>query len=160
VLVLGSIVGFMTLTAIGCGAREQAAVPDRVELAVTSHAAPEVHWEHDWDRAFERARSEGKPVLVSFYADWCVWCKHLESITFQDEKVAALLSDRVVPLDVNIDGDLQEIVREYRIEAPPTIVVFDPSGAELGRIRGYLPPTGFLSTVQRMLDAAPAADVG
>jgi thiol:disulfide interchange protein len=160
VLVLGSIVGVMTLAAIGCGAREQLAEPEHVELAVTSHAAPEVRWEHDWDRAFARARSEGKPVLVSFYADWCVWCKHLDSITYRDEKVAALLSDRVVPLDVNIDGDVQQIIRDYRIEAPPTIVVFDASGAELGRILGYLPPTGFLSTVQRMLDGVPAAGRG
>jgi thiol:disulfide interchange protein len=160
VLVLGSVIGVTTLAAIGCGAREQVAEPKQVELAVTSHAAAEVRWEHDWDRAFERARGEGKPVLVNFYADWCVWCKHLESITFQDEKVAALLSDRVVPLDVNIDGDVQQIIREYRIEAPPTIVVFDASGAELGRILGYLPPTGFLSTVQRMLDGPPAAGLG
>jgi thiol:disulfide interchange protein len=154
-VVLGFVFGALVPVALGCGTREEAADPEPVEMAVTSHRAAEVHWETDWNRAFELARSEGKPVLVNFYADWCVWCKHLDSITFHDQKVAALLSDRVVTLGVNIDGDVQQIVREHRIEAPPTIVVFDSNGEELGRILGYLPPTGFLTTVQRMLDGPP-----
>jgi thiol:disulfide interchange protein len=160
VVVIGTVVGVIALAALGCGARGHVAEPEQVELAVTSHAASEVRWEHDWDRAFERARAEGKPVLVDFYADWCVWCKHLDSITFRDEKVAELLANRVVPLGINIDADVRPIIREYRIEAPPTIVVFDASGTELGRILGYLPPTGFLSTVQRMLDGPPVSDRG
>jgi len=156
VLAIGSIIGALAVV-VGCGLRQDDAAPPQVEQAVTSHAPAEVRWEIDWDRAFERARREGKPVLVDFYADWCVWCKHLDTITFRDQKVAALLADRVVPVAVNIDGDVQELLRKHRIEAPPTIVVFDASGAELGRIPGYLPPTGFLSAVEGMLKGTPPA---
>jgi thiol:disulfide interchange protein len=153
VLALGSAVVAVAVAVIGCGARQDTAPPPQAGRAVTSHATAEVRWETDWNRAFERARREGKPVLVNFYADWCVWCKHLDTITFRDQKVAALLADRVVPLNVNIDGDVQQLIRDHRIEAPPTIVVFDAAGGELGRIPGYMPPTGFLSTVERMLGA-------
>jgi thiol:disulfide interchange protein DsbD len=152
--------GVLLTASSGCGARNEPAAPEQVNLAVTSHGAAEVRWERSWDRAFERARTEGKPVLVNFYADWCVWCKHLDTITFRDQKVAALLADRVVPLGVDIDGDAQQLVRDLRIEAPPTIVVFDASGSEIGRIPGYMPPTGFLSAVQRMLDRSAPVDVG
>jgi thiol:disulfide interchange protein DsbD len=129
-------------------------------MAVTSHATADVKWESDWDEAFKRARSENKPVLVSFYADWCVWCQHLESITFKDQKVAATLSERVVPLGVDIDHSSRELLQRYRIEAPPTVVVLAPSGDELGRILGYMPPTGFLARVQGILGEVPAGSSG
>jgi len=129
-LAFGLIVGVLAAVTGGCGARQDDPVPPQVEQAVTSHAPAELRWETDWNRAFERARREGKPVLVNFYADWCVWCKHLETVTFRDQKVAALLADRVVPLGVNIDGDVQQLIRDHRIEAPPTIVVFDPAATK------------------------------
>ena len=156
-LAFGLIAGVLAAVTGGCGARQDDPATPQVEQAVTSHAPAELRWETDWNRAFERARREGKPVLVNFYADWCVWCKHLETVTFRDQKVAALLADRVVPLGVNIDGDVQQLIRDHRIEAPPTIVVFDPSGTELGRIPGYLPPTGFLGAVEGMLKGTPPA---
>jgi thioredoxin-related protein len=84
-----------------------------------------------------------------------VWCKHLESSTFPDAKVAELLSGRVVPLMVDIDGDSKELIREHHIEAPPTIVLFDAGGRELGRIPGYMPPTGFLRAVEGILAGTP-----
>jgi thiol:disulfide interchange protein len=155
-LVIGLLAGALAVAA-GCGSRQESSAPPQVEQAVTSHTAAEVRWETDWNRGFERARRDGKPVLVNFYADWCVWCKHLETITFRDQKVAALLASRVVPVAVNIDGNVQQLIREHRIEAPPTIVVFDAAGAELGRIPGYLPPTGFLAAVEDILKPAPGA---
>jgi thiol:disulfide interchange protein len=156
-LEFGLIAGLLAAVTAGCGARHEEPAAQQIELAATSHAPAELRWESDWNRAFERARREGKPVLVNFYADWCVWCKHLETVTFRDQKVASLLAGRVVPLGVNIDGDAGQLIRDYRIEAPPTILVLDPAGAELGRIPGYLPPAGFLAAVEDMLKAAPRA---
>ena len=124
-------------------------------MVATSHRKAEIAWEDDWDAAFAKARSQGRPVMANFYADWCVWCKTLETVTFRDEKVAALLSDRVVPLNVDIDGDAGNIVRELRVEAPPTIVFLGPDGGELGRIPGYLPPTQFMTAVEKILAGEP-----
>jgi thiol:disulfide interchange protein DsbD len=141
----------MVLAAVGCRGPQQTTIEPQIENAVTSHSPVEISWEEDWDAAFKRARSEGKPVLANFYAEWCVWCKHLDSITFRDAKVAALFADRVVPVGVDIDDTDRAMLEEHSIQAPPTIVVFDAEGAELGRIAGYLPPTGFLKTVEGIL---------
>lgn len=147
----GVLMTVAALTAWSCGAgREQAPAPASTSV-VTSHEAPDVVWEKDWEAAFARARSEGKPVLVNFYADWCVWCKHLESVTFRDSKVAGMLAGAVVPLAVDIDAVSADLLRQHRIEAPPTILLLDVDGSELGRIPGYMPPSGFLRVVESFM---------
>ncbi len=142
------------LVAASCGGRGEPRPAPAVTEAMTSHRAVEVRWEKEWDEAFARARREGRPVLVNFSAEWCVWCKHLESVTFRDAKVAALLGGQVVPLAVDIDRADQELLRRHRIEAPPTILVLDTDGHELGRIPGYLPPGSFLEVVESFLPPA------
>lgn len=151
----GVMVAAATVICGSCGAdREQPPEPSAVNSGVTSHQSQEVVWEHDWDAAFARARSEGKPVLVNFYAEWCVWCKHLESVTFRDSKVAHMLAGEVVPLALDMDKVSVDLLRQYRIEAPPTILLLDVDGSELGRIPGYMPPAGFLRVVESFLPPA------
>lgn len=118
---------------------------------ITDHATIEVTWEKDFRTALERAQAEGKPVLVNFYADWCVWCKRLESTTFRDAKVATVLQNRVVPLSLDVDGSGRELSNEYRVDGLPTIVVLDAGGREIGRIPGYMSPESFLATVEGLL---------
>ena len=119
--------------------------------AVANHATVKVVWESDMASALERARNEGKPVLVNFYADWCVWCKRLETTTFRDAKVASVLQNKVVPLSLNIEGDGKELSNEYQVDGLPTIIVLDAGGQEIGRIPGYMPPDSFLARVEGFL---------
>jgi thiol:disulfide interchange protein len=144
-------IGVLLVAAAACGGGDEEVTAPAVDVAVRSHAEVEVRWESEWAAAFDRARSENKPVLVTFSAEWCVWCKHLETVTFADAKVATLLAGRVVPLNIDIDAAAPDLLRERRIEAPPTIVLIDIEGRELGRIPGYMPPTGFLKTVEGFL---------
>jgi thiol:disulfide interchange protein len=148
-LILTAIAAAATLVGTACG-RPEGAPPFTAET-VSNHGSVTVEWENDFPAAIERARSEGKPVLVNFYADWCVWCKRLESTTLRDAKVAALLSDRVVPVNLNVEGDGRELSNRYHVDGLPTILVLDASGNEIGRIPGYMPPTGFLERVEEFL---------
>lgn len=118
---------------------------------VSNHSTVEVSWESDMPAALERAGREGKPVLVNFYADWCVWCKRLESTTLRDAKVASVLQNKVVPLSLNVDGDGKELSNEYQVDGLPTIIVLDAGGRELGRIPGYMPPDSFLKQVEHFI---------
>ena len=148
-LILTAIAAAATLVGTACGRSET--VPPVAGETITNHGAVTVEWEKDFSAAIERAQSEGKPVLVNFYADWCVWCKRLESTTLRDAKVAALLSDRVVPVNLNVEGDGRELSNRYRVDGLPTVLVLDANGREIGRIPGYMPPTGFLEQVERIL---------
>ena len=134
---------------VACGQPEP--VTEAPIETISNHATVEVTWEKDLPSALERARIEGKPVLVNFYADWCVWCKRLESTTFRDAKVATVLQDRVVPLSLDVDGSGRQLSNEYRVDGLPTIVVLDAGGREIGRIPGYMSPESFLATVEGFL---------
>jgi len=138
-----------TLAGTACSRDE--APPAAAVDTVSNHGSAAITWEKDFPNAMKRARSEGKPVLVNFYADWCVWCKRLDSTTLSDAKVAALLSDRVIPVHLDVDGDGRELSNEYRVDGLPTVLILDPSGREIGRIPGYMPPTGFLEQVEKFL---------
>jgi len=153
-LIQTSLLILALVVSMSCGGQSEPPVPP-AEHSVRSHTAVDVEWEDEWDEAFARAVTEGKPVLVNFYAEWCVWCKQLETVTFRDQKVAAMLAENVVPLNIDIDGDVADLVRDHRIQAPPTIVVFSQGGEELGRIPGYLPPSSFLSVVEKILRGEP-----
>lgn len=145
----------VVLMASGCGGPHEQKEPAPEAMAVTSHQAVQIPWETDWETAFARAGSLGKPVMANFYADWCVWCKTLETITFRDAKVAALLADHVVPVSIDIEGPQKTRARDWNVQAPPTIVFLTADGRELGRIPGYLPPAQFVTVVEKILSGEP-----
>jgi thiol:disulfide interchange protein len=140
----------LLLAVTACSRDEQVSQP-AIATAVTSHGAVEVNWGRDLPTALERARAEGKPVLVTFYADWCVWCKKLESTTLRDNAVRTVLRDEVIPVTLDVDGDGRELSNAYRVDGLPTILVLDGNGREIGRIPGYMSPTGFLERVEGFL---------
>jgi thiol:disulfide interchange protein len=144
---IAAVAAVITITS--CSRPEPA--PAAPVETISNHATIAIVWENDMPSALERARTEGKPVLVNFYADWCVWCKRLESTTLRDAKVASVLQDKVVPLSLNVEGDGKELSNEYRVDGLPTIIVLDAAGREIGRIPGYMPPDSFLERVEGFL---------
>ena len=138
------------LTACGAGPADDGSTPPVVE-AVTSHETTRLDWASSWDGAFSRAKSEGKPVLVTFEAEWCVWCKKLESTTYRDSEVMALIDRSMVPLALDVDNAGRELSDTHGVETLPTVLVFSPDGVERGRINGYLPPGQFVEVVNGIL---------
>lgn len=133
----------------GCTGQE----PSKGALQATnleSHSG-DIQWAGTWDAALFRARSEERVVLVTFYADWCMWCKKLENTTLADGAVASFLAKNTVPVRLDVDGDGRELSDEYDVDGLPTVLVISSDGTELGRISGYLPPAGFLERVKALV---------
>jgi thiol:disulfide interchange protein DsbD len=101
-----------------------------------------------------RVRAAGRPVMLDFYADWCVSCKEMERFTFTDPAVQARLSGMLaLQADVTAnDADDKALLKRFRLFGPPGIVFFDREGREIEGLRviGYQPADKFIKT----LDAA------
>ena len=98
-----------------------------------------------------KLRSPGKPVMLDFYADWCVSCKEMEAFTFSDPKVRAEL-DRMLLLQVDVTAnsdDDRALLKRFSLFGPPGIIFFDAEGREIKGLRviGYQNAERFLKTL-------------
>jgi thioredoxin 1 len=95
------------------------------------------------------------PVVVDFYADWCVPCRVTEPVVVD---LAYRLAGRVKFAKVNID-DAASVTRSYGIHSIPTYV-FVESGQERGREVGPVGPVEFRSILRRYFADTTRASAG
>jgi thiol:disulfide interchange protein DsbD len=101
----------------------------------------------------QRLNTSNKPVMLDFYADWCVSCKEMEKFTFSDPKVQAALKD-VVLLQADVtanNADDSALLKRFDLFGPPGIIFFDPKGQEIRHLRvvGYKDATEFLDQIRK-----------
>ena len=102
----------------------------------------------DLERELEAASAAGKPVMLDFYADWCVSCKEMERYTFPDPAVQRAM-DRYVLLQADVtanDAEDKALMQErFGIPGPPAMLFFDQQGQEQRgwRLVGFVPAEEF-----------------
>ena len=78
-----------------------------------------------------------KPIMLDFYADWCVACLEYEKFTFNSPKVVSLL-DKFELLQVDVTKNNKEhqiLLQEFNLFGPPGIIFFDSEGIEIKELR-------------------------
>jgi thiol:disulfide interchange protein DsbD len=114
-----------------------------------------VQWQKYDTAALASARAAGKPVVIDFYADWCLPCKELDHKTFTDARVAGEL-DRFVRLKADLtaaeDANTLALTKQYSIIGVPTLVFIDAAGNEVSdaRFTGFEPPDAFLQFAKKV----------
>ena len=100
-----------------------------------------------------RLKAAGKPVMLDFYADWCVSCKEMERFTFADSGVRERLKGfELLQADVTANSDADKaLLARFGLFGPPGIIFFDPSGRELADLRvvGYTDAAAFAALVDQ-----------
>jgi len=84
--------------------------------------------------------SAGKPVMLDFYADWCVSCKEMERYTFTDAGVRAKLGKMLLlQADVTANtADDKALLKRFNLFGPPGTIFFNAQGQETGaRVVGF-----------------------
>jgi uncharacterized protein YyaL (SSP411 family) len=113
-----------------------------VEAASGAKTNP-IDW-HEWSPAsFAKAKAQGKLVLLDGAAEWCHWCHVMESTTYNDPKVVALIKDRFLAIRVDVDAR-PEVAERYGDWGWPATIVFSSSMEEMRKMRGYIEAPRFL----------------
>lgn len=94
------------------------------------------------------------PVMLDFYADWCVSCKEMEKFTFSDARVQAKLAGFTL-LQADVTGNTADdsaLLKRFGLFGPPGIIFFDAKGKEIRDVRivGFQDAEQFLASLGRV----------
>ncbi len=98
-------------------------------------------------------KNSDKPVMLDFWASWCVACKELEEITFKDEAVIKKLQGfTLLKADVTVNSDEDKALQKmFGVVGPPALIFWDKDKNEVksSKIVGYKNPKEFLDIVNK-----------
>ncbi len=102
-----------------------------------------------------RLAQTDRPVLLDFYADWCVSCKEMERFTFSDARVAERMGQMLLlKADVTANNDEHKaLLKRFGLFGPPGIIFFDGQGKEREgmRVVGFMKAEPFATVLDRAL---------
>jgi thiol:disulfide interchange protein DsbD len=108
----------------------------------------------EFEKVLARARAEGKPVMIDFFAEWCVACKELDRETYPSPEVAAE-SSRFLSIKIdatNSEDALDALMDRFGVQGLPTVAFVSSSGEILQdpRITGFLEPRPFAEQLKKV----------
>ena len=107
-----------------------------------------ISW-RDWnEEAFETARAQGKPVLLTLGATWCHWCHVMDQTSYSDDRVIELVNSRFIPVRVDVD-QRPDISLRYNQGGFPSVAFLTGSGEFLAG-RPYTPPDEMAALLERV----------
>lgn len=101
------------------------------------------------DDGLAQAQRETKPLLIDFYAVWCLPCQRMEKETFSDARVKDVLQKVVV---LRIDTDKEPTLSEkFGVVGLPDFRLITSDGKEFRRLRGFQTSDKFLRDLEELL---------
>ena len=94
-------------------------------------------WHRSYTHALLQAREENRPVLISFGAAWCGWCKRMEQDVFRDADIAPELRS-FIRVKVDIDEDVKT-AGAYGVRSVPRTVIINIHQQVIMDQTGYIP---------------------
>ena len=106
-----------------------------------------------YESLMQAVQKSTKPVMVDFYADWCVNCIEFDQLTFSDPRVKEKL-DKLTLLKIDVTKNSEEdkkLQKAFTIYGPPAILFFK-EGKELQELRlvGFKNADEFLAHISRV----------
>ncbi|WP_144995422.1 thioredoxin family protein [Polystyrenella longa] len=103
-------------------------------------------WHSDFRKAYDEAKRTNRPLLIHFYADWCMPCQKMEKEVLSSRELSQLVNNDFVAVKINADHH-QDVVEHFSVKSLPSDVIIDPAGKVLLRNKGYLKPNVYLAGI-------------
>ncbi|MGN2438664.1 protein-disulfide reductase DsbD [Pseudomonas syringae] len=108
------------------------------------------------DRVLQEAQGAGKPLLLDWYADWCISCKVIEHEVLPDPGVVARLAGySLIRFDMtDSNAEQRALLDRYKLFGPPALLFFAKNGEELQNVRvvGEIDAAGLIERLNRAND--------
>ena len=110
-------------------------------------------WETYSEERFQEAVAQGQPVIMDFYADWCIPCLELDRLTFTHNDVIQA-TEHMARLKVDLthfdSPEAEQLRREYSVAGVPSIVFIDETGEEVrqARVVGFMNAAEFIHRIE------------
>lgn len=108
----------------------------------------------DWQEYSESKLSGSigqTPVIIDFYADWCIPCKELDAITFSDAKVieeSRKFLSLKADMTKSLSPEVESLRNKFKIVGVPTVLILDSNGNEINRITGFVNAEEFINIIK------------
>jgi thiol:disulfide interchange protein DsbD len=104
------------------------------------------------DAALAQAKAAGQPVLLDFYADWCVSCIEMEETTFRHPDIAARMGKlRLLQADVTANNaEHQALLKRFGLYGPPGIMLYNAQGELVHKVIGYQDAGDFAASLDKV----------
>jgi thioredoxin-related protein len=117
-----------------------------IMLPIGTFASDGIQWE-SYQKGVARGKAEKKKVFLSFYADWCQYCKIMEKETFQNSTVIAYINRNFIPIKVNSDKNKKTAI-DFNITGLPSTWFLSEKGDRIGNRPGFIPAKEMLSLLK------------
>jgi len=117
---------------------------------------PKEQLEPEWNKfsleGYEKSLENAQPMVIDFYADWCIPCKELDALTFSNPEVIEKLENfTLYKVDMTKNNDINEQLRKnFDVIGMPTVLIIDSQGNEVERITGFVDAEEFLSLLNNV----------
>ena len=105
-----------------------------------------------FEEAKAAAKAENKMIFVDFYTQWCGPCKMLAKKVFPTQEVGDFLNAGYISLKLDAENEGMELAKSIKVEAYPTLAVFDANGKLIGSFTGYREPEELIIAVKEVSD--------
>ena len=156
---VAGVYGLALLTGAALGGRDPLAPIPQLAPEVKTLEFRKIKGTAGLDAELAAAAAAGRPVMLDFYADWCVSCKEMERYTFTDAAVQQALADAVLlkaDVTANDEAD-QALLKRFGLFGPPTIAFWGADGTERKQYRvvGFMKAAEFAAVARQATGATP-----
>lgn len=116
-------------------------IPQELKVA-SGEQKSGVKW-YSYDEGISMGKDKKKKIFLSFYADWCGYCKQMEKTTFADKSVVSYMNENFVSIRINADKELK-LTSTYNVRGLPDTWFLSENGEQIGSQPGYIAPDTML----------------